>query len=551
MTDGQFEGFETGSPASRPGPAETSDSARPLDSGADVAGRDVTGRDITGRDVAEARAAQQGATEQERTQAQQRAATRRRLALRGTPPTDPMPMVDMLRHTPYREARVRTGQVAEERVREVVDLAARVGELMLRCGAGAPQVEGSIAAVAAAGGLSAIEVDITMQSLLLQASTPDGGQQTQVRVVRSTRTDYGRLVAVHEMVDALVEGDFDIHQAATELRLIKRRPRVWSNAIVKLATAALASAVALMIGGSPFVALVTLGVVLVVQLSGSKLSSFGLPDFYGNAIAAFVSTVLAWVAYATGALGWLPIGPNDFAFIVAGGIVAMLPGRTLASAVEDVLSGYPLTGSGRMFGTLIALSGLVIGIAFGISVTLRVTSLLTVGFVSPSVLDLRLTQASWPLALIGAFCIGATGAVTQQSRRLLILPVGLLCMTGVALLIVLVRVVDIGPITSTGLAAVLIGFLGRFVSSALRAPPLVVIAPATFGLLPGLTIFLGLYEMVGQADPGGLAMRSGLTTLLSAFAILLAIATGSTFGEILATPWDRSRVIRATRRLRG
>lgn len=461
-------------------------------------------------------------------------------------------MLDMLRRTPYREARARSGQrAADARVRQVLDLAARIGELMLRCGAGAPQVEGSVAAVAAVGGLTTIEVDITMQSLLLQSSMKGGARHTQLRVVRSTRTDYARLVAIHELVEGLVEGHLDIAEAAQELRAIKRRPRVWSTAAVDLASAALASAVALMIGSSVLTALITFVVVVLVQMSRSRIGGFYLPDFYGNAIAAFVATVLAWLVYVTGALGWLPVGASDFAFIVAGGIVAMLPGRTLAAAVEDVLSGYPLTGAGRMFGTFIALSGLVIGIGAGISVTLRVTALLGVDFVSPSVLELRPSQAPWLLMLVGALLIGAFGTITLQSKQRLIVPVGILCAVGVGVFALLSRVVGIGPITSSGVAAVVIGILGRILAIRMAAPAMVVVAPATFGLLPGLTIFRGLYEMVGQPDVGGLAIQSGITTLLSAVAILLAIATGSTFGEILASPWDRSMTLRATRRMRG
>ncbi len=81
---------------------------------------------------------------------------------------------------------------------------------------------------------------------------------------------------------------------------------------------------------------------------------------------------------------------------------------------------------------------------------------------------------------------------------------------------------------------------------------MVLVVPATFGLLPGLTIFRGLYELVDPTGTKGLlVVQSGITTLLGAGAILLAIATGTVFGEILASPFDRrtrgesSRVIAA------
>ena len=72
----------------------------------------------------------------------------------------------------------------------------------------------------------------------------------------------------------------------------------------------------------------------------------------------------------------------------------MLPGRTMASAIEDVLFGFPLTGAGRLLAVLVALTGLIIGIATGLSVMLSLTTLLGSDFVSPSVLELRPDQAS-------------------------------------------------------------------------------------------------------------------------------------------------------------
>ena len=66
------------------------------------------------------------------------------------------------------------------------------------------------------------------------------------------------------------------------------------------------------------------------------------------------------------------------------------------------------------------------------------------------------------------------------------------------------------------------------------------VVPASFGLLPGLTIFRALYEMTASGgDAGLLSLQSGITTMLGAGATLLAIATGTVFGEILASPLDR------------
>jgi uncharacterized membrane protein YjjP (DUF1212 family)/uncharacterized membrane protein YjjB (DUF3815 family) len=465
---------------------------------------------------------------------------RRSRILRGDQPTEPMPMLDLLRRTPYRDTPIPDTAAEDVAVRRALDLAVRVGELMMRCGAGGPHVEGAVAAVAAAGGIDQVDLDITLQSILIQATSKDGRTHTLLRVVRRSRFDYGRLVAVHQLVAALVAGEVTTAEASDRLRAVKRHARSYPAWATSLASALLASAMAVMIGASLVPAAVTIVVVLAVAGIAQLLGRIDLPEFYGNAIKALAATLFAGAFYSAGAAGHISMSGSDFAFVVAGGIVTMLPGRTMAAAVEDVLFGYPLTGAGRLLGVLLSLTGLIIGIASGLGILLSLTQALGADFVSPNVLDLRVNQAPLVPALLGALVVGLAASVTAQSRRMLMLPTGLLAMGGFAAYTLLVRVGGIGVITATGLAAVALGVVGRVVAQRMHAPSLVVVVPATFSLLPGLTIFRGLYELVATgSDQGLLSIQAGITTLLGAGATLLAIATGTVFGEILASPFDR------------
>ncbi|PKW26619.1 threonine/serine ThrE exporter family protein [Phycicoccus duodecadis] len=465
---------------------------------------------------------------------------RRPRILRGDYPTEPMPMADLLRRTPYRHARIPGRAGEDQAVRDGLELAVKVGELMLRCGAGAPQVEGSIAAVAAAAGVDRIELDITLQSILVQATSSDGSPHTLLKVVRHSRHDYARLVAVHRLVQSLVAGEVMPPEARERLRSIERHARNFPAWAVSVANAFLAAAVAVIIGAGVSAALVTVVVVLAVAGIARTHQRIGLPEFYGNAINAMAATLLAGGAFSLGALGVIPLGERDFAFVVAGGIVAMLPGRTMAAAIEDVIFGYPLTGAGRLLAVLLSLTGLIIGIAAGLGMLLTLITSTGAPFVSPAVLDLRVTQAPIVPAVLGALVVGLAAAVTVQSRRRLVVPTGALTVVGVVLVALLTRVFDVGPVTATGLGAVAVGVLGRLVAQRMDAPSMVLVVPASFGLLPGLTIFRGLYQMVAPgSDQGLLSLQSGITTLLGAGAALLAIATATVLGEFLAAPWDR------------
>jgi uncharacterized membrane protein YjjP (DUF1212 family) len=434
---------------------------------------------------------------------------------------------------------------AEDReARASLDLALRVGELMLRCGADAPQVESSVIAVAAAAGLDNLEVDITLQSLLVQCTTPNRMPITMLRVVRSSSRDFARLTAVHEFVENLVAGSYDREAAAARLREIRRAPRFWPKWAVHGSLGLLAGAVALMLGAGAVAALVAGLSALLVDRTARKLGSKGLPEFYQCAIGGFIAALTAWGAFSMGAAGLLPVNTADFAYIVAGGITVLLPGRTMASAFEDVISGYSVTGAGRMLGVFLTTAGIILGVATGLSMTLRLTDLLNLELASPSIVQVRALNAPVVLGVLGATVVGIAGAVSLRSRRNLVLPAGLLCGAGVAVSLAVGMVPGLGTLTSVGVASTVLGLVGRLLALWLGAPAMVLVVPATYGLLPGLAIFRGLYEMVTSSAPsaGSLSLQGGITTLLGAMAVLLAIAAGSVLGDFLAAPFDHRLV---------
>jgi uncharacterized membrane protein YjjP (DUF1212 family) len=415
---------------------------------------------------------------------------------------------------------------------------------MLRCGAGAPQVESSVIAVAAAAGLDNLEVDITLQSLLVQCTTASGTPITMLRVVRSATRDFSRLTAVHEFVENLVAGTYDREAAAARLREIRRAPRFWPRWTVRGALGMLAAAIAVMLGAGSLAAVVAGASALLVGYAARQLGRGGLPDFYQCAMGGFLATVIAWSAFSLGAHGWLPISSTDFAFIVAGGITVLLPGRTVASAFEDAISGYSVTGAGRMFAVFLTTAGIILGVATGLSATLALTRLFDLELASPSILATRALDAPVLLAVVGAFVVGVSGAVSLRSRRSLVLPSGALCALGVVVSLGVGRIDGLGQLAAAGVAATVLGCAGRLLALRMGAPAMVLVVPASYGLLPGLAIFRGLYEMVNgsSASAGTLSLQGGITTLLGAMAVLLAIAAGSVLGEFMAAPFDHRMV---------
>lgn len=463
---------------------------------------------------------------------------RRRPSLRGEQPTETIPLRGSLRGTPYRDPRVTRAVAEEQAAAHAMDLALRVAEIMLRSGSSASGVESATIAVGVAAGLEDLDVDLTMQSMHMQCRTPSGQTISRLRVVRQPRLDFARLAMVHALVDDLVSGDIDLEQADSRLREISRTPRMWSRWFVTLAEGGVAAGVALILGASDFAVLVALlSACLTIGLA-TLIDRLNLPDFYLGAIGGAVATLVAFVAYVLGTYSILPISPSDFAFIVAGGIVALLPSRTLISAMEDVLSGFPVTGSARIFAVMLHTFGLIVGVAGGLGMSLELGGVLDFGLEPPPIDKLAWASASLPVVIVGAVLIGFAGAITLQGSRRMLLPAALLCSMGVAVAAMLTQA-GLGRVTATGVAAALIGFMARFIALRMDAPALTVAVPATFGLFPGLGIFVGLYHMTSPSTMAdGADTVQGLFSVLGALGVIMAIATGTTLGDRLAAPFD-------------
>src|SRR5258708_6653104 len=93
---------------------------------------------------------------------------------------------------------------ARDEQREVystLDLALRIGEVMLSSGAGTADATATILAVTAAGGLRGCEVDITSTSMAISyQAASDAAPETHLRVVQYRGQDYSRLTDVDQLV---------------------------------------------------------------------------------------------------------------------------------------------------------------------------------------------------------------------------------------------------------------------------------------------------------------------------------------------------------------
>ncbi len=440
---------------------------------------------------------------------------------------------------PRVDAGRRTDQadIDEARARSALELSLRIGESLLALGVPAADVTTNVLRVAAAYGLRC-QVDTLYTSISVSSARPDGPPLTGLRVVKARLQDYTRLHAVSELAQEITRGvsrapdpdpdpdepapepPVDVEEAHRRLDLIVGSSHPYRRSVVTLALAGMAAAVGFLLGGGWAVALVAAVVTAAIDWLTRLLSSWGMPGFFQQVLGAALSTGAAVV------LVLLDV-PIRTSLVVGSGIVVLLAGLSFVGAAEDAISGFYVTAAGRFFEVVTLTTGIVVGIAGVLDIATRMGVPMLVFGPGPITAHVVI-QFSAAAAIAGCF------AIASYAR-----PRAALIAAGAGGLGWAASYAAIGLGSSWAVAAfvaaTVVGFVGDAMHDRLHVPPLLVGVCGIVSLLPGLTIYDGMFAIVVEAN-----IDRGLGRLVEAGAIALGLAAGVTLGEFLATPVRRS-----------
>jgi uncharacterized membrane protein YjjP (DUF1212 family) len=298
-------------------------------------------------------------------------------------------------------------------------------------------------------------------------------------------------------------------------------PSTYRRTVHTLGWAGLAGSVGLLLGGGWLEALSAALTTALIEQVLRVLTRRSLPAFFQQAAGAALATgvavlLLAWDVDVRSSL------------VVAAGIVVLLAGLSLVSSAQDAISGFPVTATARAFEVVTLTAGIVVGIAGVLDLAQRARLPLTVVDTSPS-------PVPFAVALTAAAGIAGFWSLASHARpRAVVLAAlaGALAWTTSWV----AGGLGAGPALASGVAAVVLGFCGEVLTERLQVPTQVIAVCGIVPLLPGLAIYHGLFAIVVDAD-----IEGGLSALVGAAAVGLALAAGVTLGEYLGRPVSGSR----------
>ncbi|MGH3358731.1 MAG: threonine/serine ThrE exporter family protein [Nocardioidaceae bacterium] len=402
-----------------------------------------------------------------------------------------------------------------------MDLALRVGEILLSSGAGAADVKSTMLAVTSACGLRNCSHDINFTTLSVSyQEDPDSAPETHMRVVQHRGLDFGALTDVDRMLHRLASGEIDRVEASAIVNDITSSKRPYSRSVVTVAAGVMAGGLSLLLGGNLLVFGITVVMAYVIDLTGRWLSARRIPAFYQQILGALIATATAVGLHLLD----VPAVPS---LIVASGIIMLLAGISIVGAVQDALTGYYVTGAARTFEAMLLTGGVIAGVSMGLTIAQNFGASLDITTVDATLADL-------PRQLAGAVVASVAFAVSCQVPLRALPGLGLVGLFAQLLYQVGFGAL-LGPSVSSGIAAFGVGLVAFHLGRRIGVPPLVVVTVGVVAMLPGGAIYRGLFKLLVD-NPVNLF---GIVDLLSAMTIAVALAAGAILGEYVAQPLAR------------
>ncbi len=422
------------------------------------------------------------------------------------------------------------GHVSETKdTQRTLDLALRVGEVLLSNGAGAADVTATMASITYHLGLRNTLVDVTFTTLTLshQVDAEDPAV-TMRRQVTHREIDYADLTAADHLVRELLEDEITREEAAARVLQISSSGHPTPRWAVTASWGVTGAGVALLLGGDWIVMLIAAIAGSAIEVLQRKLSRLRLPFFYSQAAGGLLATLFAVGVAATD----VPVDPS---LVVTASIIMLLAGVGFIGAIQDALTGFYVTANARILEVMFATVGIIVGVSGGLSIGrfLGVDVLLASDLAGLSYL---------PGVIVGSAVTAAGFAFSAYSPARILAPIALIGGLGGGVSFALTEN-QVGRAAAAGFAAVVIGFVSYTVAGRGRVPPLVIVVSSIVPLLPGLSIYSSLSLLAAEDLRGILAM-------ITAVAVAVSLSSGVILGQYIAQPLRRE-ARRLERRLSG
>ena len=417
----------------------------------------------------------------------------------------------------------------EQLIRHKLDLLLRTGQLLVESAADTNRIMRNMKRTAAFLGLPEEHLHIYVQFNMLMVNLSDNEHSfTKFQRCDKHGINMTTISRISKLSWKAIREDYSIERYAEELEAIASRPRNYTPVQVAIGTGFACGGFCIQFGcdwTAFFYA--SFAAAIGMYLRGLMLRK-GLNNYMGIAIAAFISTVIAWATtYLPSSWTDTPLHP------LLACALFIVPGVPLINFVDDMLDNYIQVGLTRAINTFLMIVAMSFGIAFFLKLSnFDLTQFYTIPMIPHN------TYISYAIAA----AISAMGfsMIFNIPRRLLwVVAIG-------GIIAVCTRnFVNLGPSNNNigldmGLAigslagSALVSLVAVKVVHWVHAPNHVLSIPSVIPMVPGVLMYralVGLIEMNGVVGELTNAMKFGMASAITIMCIALGVAVPNVFAR--------------------
>lgn len=380
------------------------------------------------------------------------------------------------------------------------------------------------------------KVQFDISSSLITASQDRGNDREPLTLVRhaNPRTTNNMTVqSLQELVRDIHHGVLGLDAAEVRLQEITEHPNKYPRWLTIMGGALISAGVGLLFNASLIILVIMFILGAIVTYIMRLLAHRRFPAFFTQILAAtfitLVAALISWLDYS-GTIGWL--NGTNATLIVIGGIIMLVAGLAVVAAVQDAIDEFYVTANARLLRVVMMTMGIVAGVLLGMYVAKQFSVYLQIET------DSSIARGNWQI--LGAIVISMGFAIFNQTRLSGVLASGAMGALAIWVYALVAGITPLSVIMGSGIAAAAVGVTATMLSRFWRTPSNSLMMAGIVPLVPGLTLYNGLFQLVGNTSIH--SFDQGILVLFNAVLIALAIASGVSFGHLVARPVRRSLV---------
>lgn len=243
-------------------------------------------------------------------------------------------------------------------VKKLMEAAVYAGELMLMSGAETLRVEDTMRRILEKSG-GIINVYVVTTGIFASLELPGEEPEVLIRRIRSRRNNLGIIAEVNDISRRLCGDDISVDEA---MQLLKKAEKIENPGWIKcICYILMPPAFCVLLGGGAADCVISAinGLILMLGMWLSK--QMKLNSFVMNMLMTFVLSFCNM-----GLTSLLSINVN-LEVIIAGAIMALVPGLAFTNALRDILNGDYISGGARATEAFVIAAAIGIGVGTGLA----------------------------------------------------------------------------------------------------------------------------------------------------------------------------------------